>query len=165
VTDDAVPRAIQTLLSPHGGGAGHRAERERAARALVDHGDEGHAAVRAVLHDPAAAANLVPLIQLLPAFARADDVPILANLLHTADDPLAIVAAQALAAHPDTEALNALIATLNAAGDKAAYAAQALAQRGDPSALGPLRALAARADAEPFARECARQSIAQLSGT
>ncbi|MGZ4246471.1 MAG: hypothetical protein ACXVSE_19465 [Solirubrobacteraceae bacterium] len=165
MTADPIPRAIQTLLSPHGGGGGHRAERERAARALVDNGDAGHAAVRAALQDPAPAANLVPLIQLVPAFARADDVPMLANLLRTADDPIAIVAAQALAAHPAIESLNALVDALDAAGDSAGYAAQALAQRGDRSALGPLRTLAARADAEPFARECARESIAQLSGT
>jgi HEAT repeat protein len=165
VTDDPVPRAIQTLLSPHGGGAGHRAEREQAARALVERGDEGHAAVRAALDDASPAANVIALIQLVPAFARADDVPMLAHLLRTADDPLAIVAAQALAAHPDAEAAEALIAALDGPGDRAGYAAQALGQRGDPSALGPLRALTARANAEPFARECARESIAQLSRT
>jgi HEAT repeat protein len=163
VTVDPVPRAIQTLLSPHGGGAGHRAERERAARALVEDGEQGHAAVRAALEDASPVANVIPLIQLLPAFARADDVPMLAQLLRSADDPLAIVAAQALGAHPDAEAADALIAALDGPGDRAGYAAQALGQRGDPSALGPLRALTARADAEPFARECARESIAQLS--
>jgi HEAT repeat protein len=165
VTDDPVPRAIQTLLSPHGGGAGHRAERERAATVLVEHGDEGHAAVRAALADASPVANLVPLIQLVPAFGRADDVPMLAQLLRTADDPIAIVAAQALAAHPVGDALDALIDALNEPGDRAAYAAQALGQRGDQSALEPLLALAARADAAPFARDCAREAAAELSGT
>jgi HEAT repeat protein len=164
VTEDPVPRAIQTLLSPHGGGAGHRAERERAATVLVEHGDEGHAAVRAALDGASPAVNVVPLIQLVPAFGRPDDVAMLADLLRTADDPIAIVAAQALSAHPAGEALNALIAALDENGDRAAYAAQALGQRGDPSAVEPLRALAARADAEPFARDCAREAAAQLSG-
>jgi HEAT repeat protein len=162
VTDDPVPRAIQTLLSPQGGGAGHRAERERAARALVEHGDEGHAAVRAALTDASPATTIVPLIQLLPAFDRASDVPMLTELLRTSDDPVAIVAAQALAAHPAADARDALIAALDVAGDRAAYAAQALGQRGDPTALDPLRALAARHDADPFARESARESIVQL---
>ncbi|MFL5861438.1 MAG: HEAT repeat domain-containing protein [Solirubrobacteraceae bacterium] len=165
MTDDPLPRAIQTLLSPHGGGAGHRAERERAATILVEHGEEGHAAVRAALADASPAANLVPLIQLVPAFRRADDVPMLAQVLRSADDPIAIVAAQALAVHPDGEALHALIDALDEPGDRAAYAAQALGQRGDPSAIEPLRALAARADAAPFARDCAREAAAQLSDT
>lgn len=165
MTNDPIPRAIQTLLSPHGGGAGHRAERERAATVLVEHGKDGHAAVRAALKDASPVANLVPLIQLMPAFGRADDVPVLADLLRTADDPIAIVAAQALAAHPDGGAFDALVDALDDDGDRAGYAAQALGQRGDPSALAPLRALAARADAEPFARDCAREAVAQLSGT
>ena len=164
MTDFPIPRAIQTLLSPYGGGAGHRAERERAATALVEHGEEGHAAVRAALDGASPDAGPVALIRLLPAFGRADDVPVLVHVLRTADDPTAIVAAQALAAHPDGDAFDALVDALDEDGDRAGYAAQALGPRGDPSALEPLRALAARGDAEPFARECAREAAAQLSG-
>jgi HEAT repeat protein len=160
VSDEAIREALRTLLSPHGGGAGHVRDRDRAAAVLVEAGEDGHAAVRDALASAPPGVSTTALVLLLPAFARADDVPLLADLLRSASDPDRIVAAQALAEHPADAALTALIDALSGSPAEAAAAAQALPLRGDTSACGPLRA--ARSHRDPWVRECAEQAAVAL---
>jgi HEAT repeat protein len=160
VSDDAILGAMRTLLSPHGGGGGHARDRDRAAAVLVEAGDVGHAAVRDALAAAPPGASTTALVRLLPAFARPEDVPVLAELLRSVSDPDRIVAAQALAEHPDDAALTALVDGLSGSPPEAAAAAQALPLRGDRSACEPLRAAVSHPD--PWVRECAEQAAAAL---
>lgn len=160
MSDEAIRGALRGLLSPHGGGAGHVRDRDRAAAVLVEAGDDGHAAVRDALAAAPPGVSTTALVRLLPAFARPDDVPVLAELLRSASDPDRIVAAQALAEHPEPAALTALIDGLSGSPAEAAAAAQALPLRGDPSACEPLRA--ARSHPDPWVRECAEQAAVAL---
>jgi HEAT repeat protein len=160
VSDDAIRGALRRLLSPYGGGDGHARDRDRAAAVLVEAGDDGHAAVRDALAAAPPGVSTTVLVRLLPAFARAEDVPVLAELLRSASDPDRIVAAQALAEHPEAAALTALIDGLSGSEAEAAAAAQALPLRGDRTACEPLRA--ARSHPDPWVRECAEQAAVAL---
>jgi HEAT repeat protein len=162
MTADAVEAAINALLSPHGGGPGHVADRARAASILLEHAEEGHAAVTRALAAAPPWANVVALIMLLPRFERLEDVALLAEILRTGTDPRRIVAAQALAAHPHRQALAALLDALAGRAEVARFAAQALGLRGDRAAIGPLIELAESENADESVREAAAESLAQL---
>jgi HEAT repeat protein len=158
--DDPTRAALGALLDPHGG-PHHAADRERAGRALLALGDRGHAAVVEALTD-APNWGSTALIRLLPRFERADDVPRLAAILLDGPEPQQIVAAQALAEHPDQTALVALLDALNGAPEVAVFAAQALAQRGDPAACSRLREVAGSDAAPEWVRRAAADAEERL---
>ena len=160
MTDDAIRNAMSRMLSPHGGGGGHLRDRQRAAAILVESGDAGHTAVRDALAVAPPGASVTALIRLLPAFGRAEDVPMLAELLRDGDELDRIVAAQALAEHPDPSALAALVETLSGPAGAAAAAAQALPLREDTAACEPLREAQSHPDA--WVRECATEAAGEL---
>ena len=161
MTSEPIRLAVGTLLAPQGGSE-HATDRRRAAALLLEHPDEGHAAVTQALAGASASESVTALIQLLPEFERPEDVPLLAEMLTHASDPRAIVAAQALAAHPHPDALAALLDALDGPPHAAVYAAQALAQRGDRAARPHLEALAERPAAPDWVRQAARESLRTL---
>jgi hypothetical protein len=146
---EAIDRAIAELARPSGDAAAGR-RRGAALETLLAHAEEAHARLLelAGTDDPP---SLVLLA--LPRFGRPDSVPVLERALRTAPAPATVVAAQALAEHPDTTAGSALRDALRDDRPQVvASAALGLAERGDAGACSALRAAASHPDAEVAGR-------------
>jgi hypothetical protein len=156
VADDTdVETQIMLLQSPFGG-APHVRERERAAAWLVSHADQAYPRLLAMLRDGSATPAV---IEILPAFDRAESVPALEALLGAADRT-AFIAGQALARHTGAEASAALRRGVRRSEPDAAVAAAAgLEARRDAAACPDL--IAGMRHADPRVRyQTTRAAIA-----
>ena len=157
-----IDQQIQSLLAPSGDPR-YRGIRDEALAYLLEHADEAHPRLQALVagdHPPVLA------VAVLPVFGRAEDVPVLDRLLREADDPTTVVAGQALGQHPATEARQALEAALTDRRNQVvASAADGLALRGDlascpalvaalshpnPDVRGRIRAATERLGCDPY---------------
>lgn len=142
----ALQDRIALLCSPLGDAASLR-ERDAAAQYLLEHADTAYPELMRRLAS-GGGNNPLAIIELLPRFAREASIPVLAQWLDGGDELLAPASAQALAAHPQAAALQALLATLRSTHAATIIAAaDALAVRGEPDACAGLRASMGHADA------------------
>jgi HEAT repeat protein len=155
--DAEVETQIMLLQSPFGDPP-HVRERERAGQWLVTHADRTYQRLLAMVGDATAGPAVV---ELLPAFGRAESVPALEALLE-GPERIAWVAGQALARHSGSEALLALRRAVRGQGaDVVIAAADGLAERGDKAACADLAAALGHADQR--ARYHAVQAAARLA--
>jgi HEAT repeat protein len=130
-----IDQQIQSLVAPSGDPR-YRGIRDEALGYLLEHADEAHPRLLALL-----GGDTPPIVAVavLPAFGRAEDVPVLERFLRDADDPTTVVAGQALGQHAAPEARVALEAALTDTRDQVvASAADGLALRGDPASCPAL---------------------------
>jgi len=143
-----VEHNVRMLLAPYRGG-GHDRDRERALAVLLDHPDEAHPRLLALLEEMGPGANPAPVIAALPLFGRAESVPALDRLLREGSEATAMSAAAALARHPLPAAGDALRAALrDDRAETAAAAADGLLERGDAAACPDLLAALEHPDRE-----------------
>ncbi|GAA1383289.1 HEAT repeat domain-containing protein [Catellatospora chokoriensis] len=156
--DDAeADRQIRRLLAPSGDPQ-YRLARGAALTWLLEHPQEAYPRLLAILQSPAPPALALAAVV---HFQRADSVPVLEHVLHTADDPTVVVAAQALAEHPAPEAGAVLRRALGSAREQTvASAADGLAMRGDSAACVPLTAALQHPD--PDVRRRVQAAVARL---
>ena len=134
---DEMERQIRALLSP-GGHEADRRNHDRALAFLLEHADEAHPRLLALLdpksgHVPVAAVNAIPM------FGRAESVPVLEKLMREGAELISGSAGQALARHPRRESLEALLRGLEDARDETKVAAiDGLMTRGDKSVCDAL---------------------------
>jgi len=141
--DTELETQIMLLQSPFGDES-HLRGREAAARWLVEQADRAYPRLLAM----ARAGEAGPaVVELLPAFGRAESVGVLEALL-AGPERLAGVAGQALARHHGPEALAALRRAVELGAPEAAVAAaDGIATRRDPAACPELTKAATREDA------------------
>jgi HEAT repeat protein len=149
---DEVDRELAILLRPSGD-AGAGVMRREALDTLLEHADEAHPRLLALV---ASGAPPPLALMALAEFGRPESVPVLERLLHEADDPTTAVAAAALGEHPADEALRALEAALGEERTQVVLSSiMGLRERGDPRAAGALRALGDHGDPEVRERAAA----------
>jgi HEAT repeat protein len=130
-----VGQQLRRLLAPSGDPA-YRRVRGEALAWLLDHAESAYPELLSIVDtdDPPVLA-----IEALPLFRRAESVPVLERLLHSAEEPTVVVVAQALADHDQPAAATVLSKALGSPRDQVvASAADGLAHRGDPAACGVL---------------------------
>jgi HEAT repeat protein len=139
-TDSELKEAILLLQEPFGGGA-HEREHLRTVQYLLDNAARAHPYLVELLHS-GKAANPYAVIELLPKFGLPESMPVLEGIMERGPENLAQAAAQALAAHPLTEALEALLRGLKLSKEESVIAAvKGLMLRGDTSACAKLEKL------------------------
>lgn len=154
--DTEVETQIMLLQNPFGDPP-HVREHEQAAQWLVAHSDRAYPRLLAMVREGTAGPAVV---ELLPAFGRAESVPALEALLN-GPERLGWVAGQALARHSGPEGLLALRRAVRSNETGAVIAAaEGLAARGEKAACPDLVAAVAHTDWR--ARYYAVQSAAGL---
>ena len=114
---------------------------------LVDHAELAHPRVVEILDRDPVGIDAPAIVELLPAFGRAADVPRLVAALRSGDELLADTAGVALGRHPAPEARAALLRGLgDPSAQVAAGVAAGLLVRGDATAEHALRAHLDHAD-------------------
>jgi HEAT repeat protein len=132
---------LQVLTSPFGGEP-HRRERDRSLEYLIAHAEEAHPRLLAMLRANPEALDAPALIEVLPAFARPESVPVLEALLSARRERTVSAAGEALGRHPSTEARDVLLQGLSSANTPTIdAAADGLMIRGDATACERLTAL------------------------
>jgi hypothetical protein len=140
MTGDDVERQIRALVSL-GGHDADRRERDRAVAFLLAHADEAHPRLLALL-DPESGYVPVSVVNALPLFGREEAVPVLDKLMRGGAELISLSAGQALARHPHSAALEALVRGLEDSRDETKVAAiDGLMTRGDKSVCNALRKL------------------------
>ncbi|MBD1848163.1 HEAT repeat domain-containing protein [Cyanobacteria bacterium FACHB-63] len=126
--------AIQCLLAPYGN-SGNRRDRDRALQYLLDHADDAHPKLLALLEQVDTGTYLTPVVMALPYFGRSESIPVLEKVMQTASEALSLSAGEALAQHPLPTAMNALIRGLTQSHSNKTMiaAADGLMTRGDQS--------------------------------
>jgi HEAT repeat protein len=142
--------AVIARLLARSGDAQYARIRGEALDWLLTHAEVGYPRLLAIA-DTANPPSLAVLA--LARFGRVDGVLVLARLLRDADDPMVVLVAGALAEDPAPEAFAVLVEALSSPRDQVvASAADALAQRGDAAACGPLAAASEHPDPDVRAR-------------
>jgi hypothetical protein len=155
---------IQERLALALGPSGRHADavaRRQAIEWLIAHSDQVHPHLLEWLRREPQGLHVLAILELLPAFARPEAVPLLGVFLESDDEYIAEIAGKALGRHPATEAQAALVGAL--ASDHAyivAAAADGLLLRADSSGCKHL--LAALPQADPIARYHVMQAAARL---
>ncbi|HEY2512524.1 MAG TPA: HEAT repeat domain-containing protein [Polyangiaceae bacterium] len=140
-----VDQQIHRLLAPSGDPQ-YRRVRGEALQWLLARADQAYPKLRAIVDVPAPPALAIAA---LAEFQRADSVAVLERLLHEADDPTVVAAADALASLHAPEALAALERGLgNKREQVVASSADGLGHRGDPAACAALAATLGHPNAE-----------------
>jgi HEAT repeat protein len=148
---------LELLMNPYGDPM-HQREHDAALRWLLEHAERAHQRILDLLGS-GSAPNPPALLEALPAFGRPESVPVIQRFLD-AEDPTCRVAAEALARHPGSAALDVLLAALTSPTRRTTVAAaDALMTRGDATACSRLREVVGHPD------EIVRYHTVQAAGT
>jgi HEAT repeat protein len=154
-----IDRRLRELLAPSGDAAYRHLRGEALAYLLApQHADEAHDRLLELANAPSPS---VHALLALPRFGRAESVPVLEQVLRSAPDPTTVIAAQALAEHPDPAARTVLERALGDERDQVvASAADGLAERGDKASCAALSSALAHRNADVGER--VRQAMRRL---
>ena len=152
-----IDRKIEVLLFPSGDSQ-FRGAREEALAYLLEHADEAHPRLLALVEGSSPS---LAVLAALPRFGRIDSVPALEKMLRGAPDPTTVVAGQALGQHPRPEARAALERALeDPRSQVVASAAEGLALRGERASCPALEVALSHPD--PDVRERVRAAMARI---
>jgi len=140
MTGDELEQQIRALVSPGGHEADQRA-RARALGFLLEHADEAHPRLLALIEHPAGYIP-VAVVNALPLFGMPESVPALERLMREGMELISMSAGQALAGHPRPESLDALLRGLADNRDVTKVAAlDGLKTRGDKTSCSAVLSL------------------------